>query len=642
MARARNVRSERQRVPPPLIKRRVPSGRGAMEQPNVTHDGDAALTARFWLAVVATGVATGLFGDLLMAVLSLVERWAFHATTAHYEPAVAAASGIHRVLSLVIAGVVGALGWYAVRRFLRHQRADVDDALWRGDAELGMRRSFLTSVISEVVVGLGASIGREAAPKLMGGASGTAVSRWLHLTPAQRRLLVACGAGAGLAAIYNVPLGGAIFTAEVLVGSLALPTVLPALVCSGVATVTAWITLSSGPTYRDIPGYHFSGAVMVWSLPAGLVIGLLALFYVRLIGWVSFHRARGATILWMMPLTFTAVGVIGLQYPQLFGNGQDMAHAAFLGLGGAGLLFALFALKPLLTAATLGAGAAGGLFTPFIATGATLGALMGVAWSHLWSGAPVGAYALVGASAMIGASMQAPLAGLVLVLELTHSSLSLALPMMAATAIATFVVRQVDGYSIYSARLPSPEGFARVAVVPERRELAPVTFEPVDGAPQTVLRRTFTAPREALYAAWTTPALLARWWGPRDAVVTACSLDLAEGGEYRITVRDADDVESSVHGTVHGARAPDGLALTVRLDEASRVFVDWFRPPGSDLVDAPLEWHVAISFTETDGATTVELLATYPVAGDRDRALAWGATAWSESFAKLDLVLANC
>ncbi|MDE3064628.1 MAG: chloride channel protein, partial [Acidobacteriota bacterium] len=218
MARTRSNRNERQRVPAPLIKSRVPSGRGAMEQPNVTHDGAAALTPRFWLAVALTGVATGLFGDLLMAILRVAEHWAFHARTQDYATAVAAAPDWRRLTSLVVAGVVGALGWYAVRRYLRHERSEIDDAIWRGQGELGLRRSFLTSVISEVVVGLGASIGREAAPKLMGGASGTVASRWLGLTPAQRRLLVACGGGAGLAAVYNVPLGGAVFTAEVLVG----------------------------------------------------------------------------------------------------------------------------------------------------------------------------------------------------------------------------------------------------------------------------------------------------------------------------------------------------------------------------------------------------------------------------------------
>jgi H+/Cl- antiporter ClcA len=309
-------------------------------------------------------------------------------------------------------------------------------------------------VISEVVIGMGASIGREAAPKLMGGASASVLSHWFHLSPAQKKLLVACGGGAGLAAVYNVPLGGAIFTAEVLLGSFALPTVLTALACSLIATITAWIFLSSNATYANIPAYHFSASVMVWSVLAGVVIGFLALGYVRLIGWISAQRATGTRILWVMPLTFAAVGVVGIWYPQLFGNGKDMAHDAFLGLGGLGLLFALFALKPLLTAATLGAGAAGGVFTPFLATGAVLGGFLGVAWTHVWPGAPIGAFALIGAAAMIGASMQAPLAGLVLVVELTHSGFNIMIPMMTATAIATLIVRQIDGYSIYSARLP--------------------------------------------------------------------------------------------------------------------------------------------------------------------------------------------
>ena len=454
MVSKRGGESERQRVPQPLIKKRIASGRGAMEQPNVTSDGDAALTPRFWFAVVLTGIATGLFGDLLMWILSLAERWAFNFHSGSYQRAVAATSGAHRVTMLVTAGVIGAVAWYLVRRYLHHEKSEIDDALWNGEGELAIRRSFLTSVISEVVIGLGASIGREAAPKLMGGASGSLLSRWMHLSPAQRKLLVACGGGAGLAAVYNVPLGGAIVTAEVLCGSFALPTVLPALACSLIATMVAWVYLPSRATYVDIPSYRFSGSIMVWSLLAGLIIGLLALFYVRIIGWVSHHRAAGASILWVMPLAFAVVGVAGIWYPQLFGNGKDMAHEAFLGLGSAGLLFALFALKPFVTALTLGSGASGGVFTPFLATGAVLGGFLGVVWTHFWHGAPIGAFALIGAAAMVGASMQAPLAGLVLVMELSHSGFSLAIPMMTATVIATFVVRHVDGYSIYSARLP--------------------------------------------------------------------------------------------------------------------------------------------------------------------------------------------
>jgi len=454
VARKKLQPNERQRIPAPLIKKRIASGRGAMEQPNVTHDGDAALTPRFWLAVVMTGVVTGLVGDALMALLKFAETVAFSYHAGSYSAAVAATSPLHRLTSLVAAGFIGASAWFLIRKYLGHEHSEIDDALWSGDGELSLRRSTLTSVVSEIVIGMGASVGREAAPKLMGGASASVLSHWFSFTPAQRRLLVACGGGAGLACVYNVPLGGAIFAAEVLVGSFALPVVLPAALCSLVATGTAYLTLSTSATYADIPTYHNSPSLMLWSVVTGFAIGLLAVAYVRLIGWVSHIRAKGLAIFWIMPLAFALVGVIGFWYPEIFGNGKDIAHQCFLGVGGLTLFVALWMLKPFATALTLGSGAAGGVFTPFLATGALFGAAAGTLWVHVWPGSPVGAFALIGAAAMIGAAMQAPLAGLVLVMELTRSGFALALPLMTATLIATALSRRIDGYSIYSARLP--------------------------------------------------------------------------------------------------------------------------------------------------------------------------------------------
>ena len=447
------AKSERLRVPQPLIKRRVASGRGAMEQPNVTGDGDAALTPRFWVMVALTGVATGLFGDFFMWILFGVQHLAFAYHAGELQTAVEHASKVRRVVSLAIAGVVGGVGWYLVRRYLKDEKSEIDDALWNGDGTLSPRRSFLTSLISEVVIGMGASMGREAAPKLMGGVSGSLLASWARLTPAQRRLLVACGGGAGLAAVYNVPLGGALFTSEILCGSLTLPVILPAVACAWIATATAWLYLPEHAIYVDIPNFHFTMTLLVWALLVGPVIGLVSSGYIRLIGWVSHHRASGGRILVTMPLAFCVLGLIGIEYPQLFGNGKDIAHSVFLGEGGLALLFALFALKPLVTALCLGSGAAGGLFTPTLSTGAALGGFLGLAWSLLWPGSSVGAYAMVGAAAMVGASMQAPLTALALVLELTHSGFQIMVPLMAATVTATAVARYVDGYSIYSARL---------------------------------------------------------------------------------------------------------------------------------------------------------------------------------------------
>jgi H+/Cl- antiporter ClcA len=443
----------RHRVPLPLIKSRLPSGRGSMEQPNVTGDGDTPLSLRFWAAVGVAGVVTGLFGAFLMAILYQVSYWAFGFREGSFQTGVEHATDLRRVVSLVVAGVVGAVAWYLVRHYLKDENAEIDDSVWSRDGQLSPRRALLTSIISEVVIGMGASIGREAAPKLMGGASASTLGSAFGLSPRQRRLLVACAGGAGLAAVYNVPLAGALFTAEILVGSLTLPVVLPALVCSWIATATAWVYLPRHASYVGIPDYRFTMTILVWAVLVGPVVGVISAVFIRFIGWVSHYRFRGARIIVAMPIAFGALGLIGIAYPQLFGNGKDMVYAAFLGRFTVPLLLALFILKPLVTSACLGSGASGGLLTPTMSTGAMLGGLLGSGWNLLWPGSPSGAFAMVGAVAMIGASMQAPLTALVLVLELTHSGFGLMVPMLAATATATAVARAIDGYSIYSARL---------------------------------------------------------------------------------------------------------------------------------------------------------------------------------------------
>ena len=448
----------RARVPPPLIRRRLPSGRGAIEQPNATGDGDAELTPKFWLVVALTGVAAGLFGDLMMLILFTIQHIAFGYRTGSLESAVEHASDARRLIVLLTAGAFGGVAWCLLRRHTRGERSDIDDVVWADDARLSFRRSLGTSVIAEIVIGMGASLGRENAPKLMAGASASVLAGWAGLSPAQRRLLMACGAGAGLAAVYNVPLGGALFTAEIMLGTITVPVVLPALACSWIATAVAWLYLPDRATYMGLPSYRFTVPLLIWALLAGPLIGLIASGYIRLIGWVSHHQASGRSALVGPLLTFGALGLIAFAAPQLLGNGKDMAHDAFIGSVSLPLLLALAALKPLVTAMCLGSGASGGLFTPTLSTGAVLGGATGILWSLAWPGSPAGAYALVGAAAMLGAAMQAPFAALALTLELTHGQFQLLIPMIAATVAATAIARRVDGYSIYTARLRAHPG----------------------------------------------------------------------------------------------------------------------------------------------------------------------------------------
>jgi hypothetical protein len=115
--------------------------------------------------------------------------------------------------------------------------------------------------------------------------------------------------------VYNVPLGGALLTAEVMMGSISLPIVLPALACSGIATATAWLYLPSRATYLDVPGYHVTAPLLAWALLAGPLIGVIAAGYIRLIGWVSHHQASGRRALIAPVGACGVLALIGFAYP---------------------------------------------------------------------------------------------------------------------------------------------------------------------------------------------------------------------------------------------------------------------------------------------------------------------------------------
>jgi CIC family chloride channel protein len=331
---------------------------------------------------------------------------------------------------------------------------EISEALWLRGGQLELLPSLVRGTLSIITVGMGASLGREGAPQLAGAAFASELcERSKTISHSQRRLLVAAAAGAGMAAVYNVPLGGALFALEVLLGSLALPLVLPALLTSLIATAVAWIVIPTRATYL-IPSYSVAGREIVWAALIGPLAGLTAVLWVRLVARANRSRPARQTARVLAPIViFTALGALAIQYPQLLGNGKELAQLAFVGKLSVGLLAVLFILKPLVTAACLGSGAPGGLFTPTLVLGVLFGALLGHAWSDIWPGSPIGSYALIGAGGVLAAAMQGPLAATVLMLELTHGDGSLTVPLLLAAAEATVVARLLGAPSIYSARL---------------------------------------------------------------------------------------------------------------------------------------------------------------------------------------------
>lgn len=435
-------------------------------QPNIRAGiGLSQLSAEFWLLVVVAGIGAGLGGAGLMLLLRATEHAAWHYASGTFLSAVEKASLAHRWLVVVGAGVFVAVGRKLLRRSTGGHSGELSAVIWLEGARMPFWPSIARAVFSIVTVALGSALGREGAPKQVGAAIAAQLGAWRKLSPAHLRVLVASGAGAGMAAVYNVPLGGAAFESEILLGGISLPVVLPAILASLTATCVSWIALPNQSTYH-VPAHAISLSLMLGALVIGLLAGLAAVIYIRMIAWADVLKPSGWPA-WFAPVAvFMALAAGASLFPGLLGNGKDVVQLAFLNQISFPVLCALLFLRPLASVLCLGVGSPGGLFTPTFTVGALLGGLIGQLAGYSAHGIDVGAWAILGASAFLGASSKGPVSALILSVELIGHFEGLIIPLMLAISLAVLVCHFFEKRSIYTARIH--EQASRAAAGPER------------------------------------------------------------------------------------------------------------------------------------------------------------------------------
>jgi H+/Cl- antiporter ClcA len=315
-----------------------------------------------------------------------------------------------------------------------------------------MLSTLARAVQSISAVGFGMSLGREAPIKQAGGTIASGVAHWTGLSPERRQVLVACGVGAGMAAAYNVPLGGALFAVEVLLGVTTLELVLPALTASAIATASSWALLPAEPIYQ-VPEFPLSPSLCIWSLLTGPLYGLAGVLLIRAIGWTSRHEPHGAGILIKPFIVLGGLGVVSIWFPELLGNGKDTVQLAFNDQVSPVRLLVLPVLKLIAIVACLICGAKGGLFTPTMMIGALLGSLLGHGWVWIMPGASLGCCAVIGACALLAASSQGPTSAVVMTLELTRRIDPTMVPILLAVCGAMLTIRRIERHSVYSIRI---------------------------------------------------------------------------------------------------------------------------------------------------------------------------------------------
>ncbi|MGH4031314.1 chloride channel protein [Actinomycetota bacterium Odt1-20B] len=392
---------------------------------------------RFALMTVVVGVLAGAAGTLLALLLHAVQHLAYGYSGGPFLAGAEAASPLRRVAVMVVAGVVGGVGWWALYRFGR-PLVGVGDAVRAELPRMPLLTTTVHALLQILTVALGSPLGREVAPRELAAAFAGEACRRAGLTKRQCQVLVACAAGGGLAAVYDVPLGALVFTLEVVLGTWAVGAVIPAAAVAALATWVSWLALPDEPVYH-LPELNVGGSLIVWSVLAGPVIGGCAYLFSATARAARARAPRGRTLLLALPAAFLATGLLAIHYPQLLGNGKAPAEVAFSTQPGIALAAVLLVLRTVVVVLCLGAGASGGLLTPSFANGALLGVVTGGAWVLLWPGASIGAYAVVGAGAFLAVAQRMPVTAVVLTLEFTDAPWDLGVPVLLAVAGAMAV-----------------------------------------------------------------------------------------------------------------------------------------------------------------------------------------------------------
>ncbi len=361
-----------------------------------------------------------------------------------------------RILVPAAGGLLAGLTLLFGQRLTREQSStDYMEAIVIGSGDLPVRSSLLKSAAALFTIGSGGSIGREGPMVQLAAMMASMLGRWRQFSPPQLRLLVACGAAAGIASAYNAPIAGSFFVAEIILGTIAMESLGPLAVAAVVAALTVRVMTNAHQLYR-VPAFTLNSP---WEMGPYIVLGLVA-------GTVApwFLRSLRAAERWFvgtsMPLIARLVlggiivGDIAVFVPEVCGNGYTVVLSILNGHIAWAALLLVFVAKWVATASTFGSGAPGGVFTPTLFMGASVGYLFGAAVHTLW---PTGAsspeaFALVGMGAFLSAATYAPVMAVIMLFEMTLSY-DIILPLMLCSVLAYYTAKGLEGQSLYSEAL---------------------------------------------------------------------------------------------------------------------------------------------------------------------------------------------
>lgn len=387
---------------------------------------------KLWFALAAAGVIGGLVGIVLTELMHFIQHTAYgygaDGAYISFREGVARASEGRRLGVLILCGMLAGGG---IKAALKQPLQGLP---------------FLTTVfhvlLQIITVGLGSPLGREVAPREMTAAFAFAGGRRLGLDEDEMRLLIACASGAGLAAVYNVPLASTLFILEAMLGVWTQQAVAAALLTSVIATAVARIGLG------DVQQYHpanltVNTSLLWFSAVIGPILGVAAVFFQRTAQKFPFIKRDNIKIIPLAVCMFALIGVISVWFPEILGNGKAGNQLTFGGLTDWQHSLGLTAVKWLVVLMALAVGAYGGLITPSMMLGSTIAFAAATAWNSVFPEMSSESAAIVGAAVFLGVSLKMPLTAIAFILELTYAPVALLMPLCTGMAGAVWVAKKM-------------------------------------------------------------------------------------------------------------------------------------------------------------------------------------------------------
>ena len=429
--------------------------------------GLAALTFLGLIVGVIAGFGAVGFRDLIGLIHNVLflGRWAVRYDANLFTPQSPWGAGI------ILVPPLGALAvTFLVTKFAPEARGhgvpEVMDAIYYQNGKIRPVVAIVKSLASAIAIGSGAAVGREGPIIQIGSAFGSAIGQIITMPPGQRIILVAAGAGAGIAATFNTPIGGVMFAVELMMPEVSVQTFLPVAIATGAATFIGRYFFGTQPAFTVPPLAPISvdiTSALVLCLYAllGSVTGVAAAAFVRGLHFFEdvFDKIEEPYTRHVFGMLILGVLIYALY--QRFGHyyvegvGYATVQAVLLGqIASIGLLLLLFLAKLLATSLSLGSGSSGGIFSPSLFMGATIGGAYAAALAalHLPLSINIPSFAMVGMGAMVGGATGAAMTAVTMIFEMTRDY-GIVMPMIVAVAVSVGVRRLLSPESIYTLKL---------------------------------------------------------------------------------------------------------------------------------------------------------------------------------------------